>query len=408
MQPAQPLEAVASPVDFRILGPVGVLSGGCGVAIEGRRTRVLLAMLLVWRNQTVSLDALIDGLWPQGPPSSAKSSLHAYVSRLRSALAAAGPLAGSERIKRKPPGYELRTFDGEVDADRFERMLALAEAALRDRRFAGASSALRDAMMLVRGPVLGECRDDAFAQAEVARLEAMRVRAVERRVDADLGLGRHAVLSGELEGLVAAHPLHERFREQLMLALYRSGRQADALSAYQDAYQVLAEELGVVPGPGLRSLEAAILQQDPAISYAPPEPETGPAARSRLPFVGRKRARQVLDAAWRRASSGERQLVIVQGESGIGKTRLAAEAAAAAGSEGGEILLGRAAGDALVPFFPFVEALSAHAARLGPDRLQSIAGPGAPYLTQLLPGLPAPGRPTGPATPTFRPAPTGT
>ena len=354
------------------------------------------AVLLVWRNQTVSLDALIDGLWPQGPPLSAKGSLHAYVSRLRSALAAAGPLAGSERIRRKPPGYELRTLDSEVDADRFERMLAVAEADLQDRRFASASSALRDALMLVRGPVLGECRDDAFAQAEVARLEAMQVRAVERRVDADLALGRHAVLAGELEGLVAAHPLQERFREQLMLALYRSGRQADALSAYQDAYRVLAEELGLVPGPGLRSLEAAILQQDPAIDYAPPAPETGPAARGRLPFVGRERARQVLDAAWRRARGGERQLVLVEGDSGIGKTRLATEAAGAAGSDGGEVLLGRAAGHAVVPFFPFVEALGPHAARLGPDRLRSIAGPGAPYLAQLLPGLPAPGPPARP------------
>ena len=374
-------------VDFRILGPVEVLSGGHRVAVGDRRTRVLLAMLLVWRNQTVSLDALIDGLWPRGQPLSAKSSLHAYVSRLRGALAAAGPLAGGERIKRKPPGYELLTLDGEVDADRFERMLAVAEEALRDRRYASASSSLRDALMLRRGPVLGECHDEAFAQAEVARLEAMEVQAVERRVDADLSLGCHAALVGEVEGLVAAHPLHERFREQLMLALYRSGRQADALAAYQDAHRVLAEELGLVPGPGLRSMEAAILHQDPAIDYAPPDPEAGPAARSRLPFVGRKRPRQVLEGAWRRARGGERQLVIVEGESGIGKTRLATEAAAAAGAEGGEILLGRTVGDALIPFFPFVEALSSHAAQLGPDRLQSIAGPGAPYLAQLLPGM---------------------
>ena len=397
MQRTHRLEAVASPrIDFRVLGPVEVLSGGHPVAIEGRRTRVLLVMLLVWRNQTVSLDALIDGLWPRDPPSSAKTSLHPYISRLRSALAAAGPLAGSERIKRKPPGYELRTLDGEVDADRFERMLAVAEADLQDRHFASACSALRDALTLVRGPVLGECRDDAFARAEVARLEAMQVRAVERRVDADLALGRHAVLAGELEGLVAAHPLHERFREQLMLALYRAGRQADALSAYQDAYQVLAEELGLLPGPGLRSLEAAILQQDPAIDYALPEPATSPVARGRLPFVGRTRARQILEMAWHRARSRERQLVLVEGDSGIGKTRLATEAAAAAGPEGGEILLGRAAGDALVPFFPFVEALRPHASRLGPDRLQSFTGPGAAYLAQLLPGLPVPelqGRP---------------
>ena len=365
---------------------------GAGWESKGRRTRVLLAMLLVWRNRTVSLDALIDGLWPQVPPLSARSSLHAYVSRLRRTLAAAGPMAGGERLKRKPPGYELRTLDGEVDADRFERMLAVAETAMRDRRFASASATLGDALMLVRGPVLGECRDDAFAQAEVARLEAMKVRALERRVDAGLALGRHAALAGEVEGLVAAYPLHERFREQLMLALYRSGRQADALAAYQDAHRVLAEELGLAPGPGLRSMEAAILHQDPAIDYAAPEPEPGSAARSQLPLVGRNRARQVLEEAWRRARSGERQLVVVEGESGIGKTRLATEVAATAGSGGSEILLGRAVGDALVPFLPFVEALSSHTARLGLDRLCSIAGPGAPYLAQLLPGLPAPER----------------
>jgi len=163
--------------DSRILGPVEVITGENRLAIEGRRTRILLAMLLVWRNQIVSLDALIDGLWPHGPPSSAKSTLHAHISRLRGALAAAGPLAGSERVGRKPPGYELRTLDGEVDADRFERMLAVAEAAMQERRFASASSTLRDALLLVHGPMLGECRDEPFAQAEVARLEAMQVRA---------------------------------------------------------------------------------------------------------------------------------------------------------------------------------------------------------------------------------------
>jgi DNA-binding SARP family transcriptional activator len=340
--------------DFRILGPVEVITRESRLAIEGRRTRILLAMLLVWRNQTVSLDALIDGLWPDGPPSSAKSTLHAHISRLRGALAAAGPLAGSERVSRKPPGYELRTLDGEVDADRFERMLAMAEAAMQERRFASASATLRDALLLVHGPMLGECREEPFAQAEVARLEAMRVRALERRVDADLALGRHAALIGEIEGLVGAHPLHERFTEQLMLALYRSGRQADALAAYQDAYQLLAEELGLAPGPGLRSMEAAILHQDPAIDYAPPRPDTGPATGNRIPFVGREQARKVLDAAWRRAGNGDRQLVVVEGSSGIGKTRLATEIATAAQADGAAVLLGRAVGDALVPFFPFV------------------------------------------------------
>src|ERR1700722_19358145 len=249
-----------------MLGPIEVDdASGRRVAIEGRRGRLVLAMLLVHRNQLVSADALFEGLWPDQAPVRATDTLYAYISKLRRALGLCGPLSGGERIVRRAPGYQLVTLEGEVDADCLEHALGLAEAALQDGRFGDASTLLREGLDLVRGPLLGECRDEPFARAEQARLEGVRLRALERRVDADMALGRHASLVGELEGLVALHGLHERFHEQLMLALYRSGRQADALRAYQDARRYLAEELGLNPGPALRSMEAAILAQDPAL-----------------------------------------------------------------------------------------------------------------------------------------------
>src|SRR5436190_7029569 len=214
---------------FRMLGPVELVDGrGLRVGIEGRRARTLLGMLLVHRNQLVSADTLIDGLWRDSPPAQAMATLHAYISKLRTALAGAGSVAGGERIVRRPPGYQLVTLEGEVDADCVERGVATADAALREQRFADAADALEEALGLVRRPVLADCRDEPFARAEVVRVEGIVARAFEQRADAWLALGRHGALIGELEALVADHPLHERFYEQLMLALYRSGRQAEA------------------------------------------------------------------------------------------------------------------------------------------------------------------------------------
>jgi DNA-binding SARP family transcriptional activator len=269
------------------------------------------------------------------PPAQAKGTLHSYISKLRSAIGAAVGPAGGERIVRRSPGYQLVTLVGEVDADRLERTLALAEVAIRENRFAAASASIRQGLALVRGPLLGECRDEPYARPELARLEGIRLRALERRVDAELALGRHAALVGELEGLVAEHGLCERFQEQLMLALYRSGRQADALRVYQNAHRLLGEELGV------------------------------------------------LQAAWRRAVAWERQFVVIEADPGMGATRLGAEIANVARGEGAAILVGRAAGDALIPYFPFVEALG----NVPAEELQLAVGPGAGYFADLLPGL---------------------
>jgi DNA-binding SARP family transcriptional activator len=354
---------------FRILGPIEVVGDdGQRIGLEGRRARALLAVLLVHRDQIVSDDQLIDVLWGDTPPPQAKSSLQAYISKVRSVVASPGGLSGSERIVRRPPGYQLVTLAGEVDADRLERILAWGESAIRDGRLAKAAASLTGALRLIRGPLLGECRDEPFAQAEVARLNAMILRVHERRIDAELASGT-ASLIGELEALVADHPLHERFHEQLMVALYRSGRQADALEVYQRARRFLADELGLLPGPGLRSTEAAILAQDPTLDAHPATTSARPSAPGgEFPFVGREQERRALDAAWRRAAGGESQFVVIEAEPGMGATRLAMNLAATAAEAGAVVLVGRAAGGAAPPYMPFVEAFADVNAQTGGAR----------------------------------------
>ena len=380
---------------FRILGPIEVVDdGGCRVAIERRRARLALALLLVRRNQLVSVDALAEAMWRRQMPPRATDTLYTYVSKLRRVLGACGPLSGGERIVRRTPGYQLVTLEGEVDADRLERSLGLAEAAMHDGRFADASKLLGDGLDLVVGPTLGEYRDEPFARAEAARLDGVRLRAVERRIDADLALGRHASLVGELEGLASEHGLHERFHEQLMLALYRSGRQAGALRTYQHARRLLAEELGLKPGPALRAMEAAILTQDPALDLAPlssagrgtgPDRSLPPGLSAEGPFIGRRRQLELLREGWAEALADRRRSIVIQAELGMGASRLAAEIAAEAAGEGAVVLAGRSAGDAMIPYLPFVEALHTYVSGRSLEELERTVGPGASFLSELFP-----------------------
>jgi DNA-binding SARP family transcriptional activator/tetratricopeptide (TPR) repeat protein len=346
-------------VRFRILGPIEVVGDdGRRIGLEGRRARALLAVLLVHRDQLVSDDQLIDVLWGDAPPAQAKGSLQAYVSKVRNVIGSHGGLNGGERIVRRPPGYQLITLGGELDADLLERILARGEGAIREGRFAVASASLTEALRLIRGPLLGECRDEPFAQGEVARLEAIVLRVHERRIDAELAVGASTII-GELEALVSDHPLHERFHEQLMLALYRSGRQVEALQVYQRARRFLDDELGLLPGPGLRSMEAAILAHDPSLNAR--TERTSPRVETRsgeLPFVGRERERRVLDTAWQRAAAGESQFVVIEAEPGMGATRLATELATTAAEAGAVVLVGRAASESAVPYLPFIEAFA--------------------------------------------------
>ena len=244
-------------MDFRLLGPLEVAGDEGSLTLGGIKQRSLLAMLLLHANQVVSTDRLIDALWGASPPFTCGKSIQVYVSRLRKAI-------GDNRLVTHAPGYVLYVDPAELDLARFEQLVAEARRASPET----ASGKLSEALALWRGPPLGDLAYEQFAQAEIARLEEMRLGAVELRLESDLALGRHAELVAELETLVARHPLRERFRYQLMLALYRSERQAEALEAYRQARQELSDELGLEPSESLKQLEAAILRQDPDLAPA--------------------------------------------------------------------------------------------------------------------------------------------
>jgi YVTN family beta-propeller protein len=252
-------------MDFRMLGPLQVLDGERVLDVGGGKQRSVLALLLLHANEVVSSDRLIDELWPpdEQPPSAAKI-VQVHVSRLRKALDG----AGEGVLLTRGHGYLLRVDPDELDVERFRRLLDAGREALAAGDPDTAAKTLRDAAALWRGPPLAEFAYDPFAQEEIARLEELRLAALEERIEADLALGRHNEVVQELEQLVARHPLRERLRGQLMLALYRAGRQAEALEGYRDARRTLAEELGLEPGPTLQKLERAILTHD-AVLEAP-------------------------------------------------------------------------------------------------------------------------------------------
>jgi DNA-binding SARP family transcriptional activator/ABC-type branched-subunit amino acid transport system substrate-binding protein len=257
-------------MDVRILGPLEVVTGGRPLEIRGRKQRALLAILVVHANDVVSPDTLIDELWPDEPPPSAAKTLQVYISRLRDTLDAASDGAGSLTLQTHGHGYRLVVEAEHLDARRFTELLETGrrERARGDAK--GSAATIRRALDLWRGPALVEFADEPFAQHEIARLEEMRLSAIEDRVEADLELGRHRELIAELEGFVRREPLRERARGQLMTALYRSGRQAEALRVYQEGRRQLADDLGVEPSETLQDLERRILRQD--ADLAPPRP----------------------------------------------------------------------------------------------------------------------------------------
>jgi DNA-binding SARP family transcriptional activator/ABC-type transport system substrate-binding protein len=245
-------------MEVRVLGPLEVLDRDRSVAIGGGRQRNLLAILLLHTNEFVSSEQLIEELWGEQRPDTAAKALQGYISQLRKAL-------GTDTLVTRPGGYVLKLAPEALDAHRFEQLVDDA----RDAEPRDAAAMLRDALALWRGPPLADFTYDDFAQSEIARLEERRLVALERRVEADLALGRHQEVAGELAALVKQHPLRERLRAQLMLALYRSGRQAEALEAYADARRTLLDQLGLEPSEELRQLQAAILAQDPRLGAAP-------------------------------------------------------------------------------------------------------------------------------------------
>jgi DNA-binding SARP family transcriptional activator/streptogramin lyase len=252
-------------MEFRILGPFELVENGRPINVAGGRQRALLALLLVHANEVVASDHLIDGLWGERPPATAQKVLQNAISQLRRTL-------DDDAIVTRAPGYLLRVDPDAIDAGRFEALLEDGSRMLASGNTEEAATTLREALSLWRGRALDEFAYEPFAQTQIARLEELRLRAIEERIEADLVLGRHADLVGELERLATEHPLRERLRGQLMLALYRSGRQAEALRAYDDGRRVFAAELGLQPGAALQRLEKEILIQDPALE-PPHKPE---------------------------------------------------------------------------------------------------------------------------------------
>jgi DNA-binding SARP family transcriptional activator/tetratricopeptide (TPR) repeat protein len=374
-------------LDFRILGPLQVYSEGQPVPLRGPRQRALLAILLLHAGETVSTDRLIDLLWGEAAPAGARKTLSVRVSELRKRLEPAAH--GAETIVTRAPGYAVELGPEQLDLRRFERLSAAGREALDVGDAVTASERLGTALSLWSGPPLADFAFEPFAQAEIARLEELRLGALEDRIAAHLDLGRHAQLVGELEALVSEHPLRERPRGQLMLALHRCGRQAEALETYRQGRRALVDELGLEPTRELRALEKAILAQDPALDAPARARATRPSATARGgAFVGRESELAELMAALADARAGRGRLVLVGGEPGIGKSRLAEELAARAEELGARVLSGRCweAGGAPA-FWPWVQALRGYIRAREPEALRPELGPGGPDLAQLLPEL---------------------
>lgn len=360
-------------MDFRILGPLEVQDGTELLSLGGAKQRALLAILLLHANEVVSAERLLEDLWGERQPASGAKALHVYISQLRK-------LIGEDRVLTRAPGYALRLDPDELDMTRFLSLRERAETAEPDE----ARAVLREALSLWRGAPLADVAYETFAQSEIARLEEMRTAAVEQRIDLDLALGRHAEVVGELESLVRENPLRERLRAQLLLALYRSGRQAEALTAYQEARRTLVDELGIDPGKSLRELQQAILRQDPSLELAtepPGDPQRGV-------FVGREAELAALVGGLDEAFAGHGRLFLLVGEPGIGKSRLADELIGRARDRGARILVGRCweAGGAPA-YWPWVQSLRAYIRESDSTPLRKQLGAGAPEVAQIVPEL---------------------
>jgi WD40 repeat protein/DNA-binding SARP family transcriptional activator len=332
---------MARSMEFRLLGPLEVRCDGADVAIASPKQRAVLAALLLDAGRVVPVARLIDTLWGlEEAPRTARITVQNYVMRLRQTLGDAGP----ERISTRPPGYLISVEPGELDVTRFEELLGSARTAARQHAWGAAAEHARSALSLWRGDPLADMESDRLMREEVPRLMDLRLRAQETRIDADLHLGNHGEVVAELRGLAAVHPEREGLHAQLMLALYRDGRQAEALAAYQRARQALVDEIAAEPGLELRELHQRILAADPALALAPPTAPAAPAAgpgagptaigrdspyqglsafqeRDAAFFYGREMATEQLLGRMSSQLDGS-GLLVVAGASGVGKSSL--------------------------------------------------------------------------------------
>jgi DNA-binding SARP family transcriptional activator len=392
-------------VEFRLLGNLEVSRDGAPIDVGGTQPRTVLAMLLVAGGRVVPAESIIEALWGHDPPDSAAGTLQSYVSRLRRVLVPGGARGEAAKVLAwDPPGYKLVVGAKALDTRHFEALADQGQGLLLAGDYEAARALLEDALALWRGPALLEFAHLDFAWGFAAKLEERKLVATEDRIDADLRLGRHAAVVGELGELVAAHPLREQLRHHMALALYRSGRQAEALRILDDARRTLRNQLGIDPGRPLVELETAILNQDPGLDLPRPAgayptgevpvvpaaaPEPAPvaavpdtaAAPSPAPgarLVGREaEVRQVLAAL--DESRAAPRIVLVEGEPGIGKTRLLEELSAEATARGMTVLWGRAfEGGAAPAFWPWLPPLRALVAQppggldIGPE-LRALA-----------------------------------
>ncbi len=379
----------ASRLEINVLGPLEIAWDGRVADVGGVKARALIARLLIDRGLVVSVDRLVDSLWGDHDGGGAQIALRSTISRVRKRLRDAG--APEDLIVTRAPGYLLDVPAEVTDAHRFEELVSEGRLQLARHRPREAARLLAEAEGIWRGSAYSEVRDEPFARAEARRLEELRLAAMETRIDCELTVGRHQALIGELATLTSVHPMRERLWSQRMLALYRSGRQAEALRVFQDLRSILVAELGIDPGHDVTWMEHAILTQDPALDFPAPadcDPDDvlgAPVARStpgyrarvptwpnEVPLVGRARESALLRDWWASVREGDGRLLLVDGEAGIGKTRLVVELARAVEQDGALVLWGRCDEGPVTPFQPFAEALGRYFQSLSADRISQM------------------------------------
>jgi DNA-binding SARP family transcriptional activator/predicted ATPase len=392
-----PLLRQNAPMEFRLLGPFEVVDGGRRLDLGPKKQRAILAILTIAATRAVSVDRLIDDLWGDDPPPQAMGTLQAYVSNLRRILEPDRPLREPPRVLvTQRPGYLLAIDRASLDRSCFEDATVEGSRLLAQGSFAAAKVRIAQGLALWRGAALADFAFEPFAQIEATRLEELRLEATEDGLRADLELGDYRSVAAEAEVVLAASPLRERVWGLLMVALYRSGRQAEALKAYQRARHTLADELGIDPSPTLRELEGDILRHAPSLQWQQPTvsrvggggpaPESTAGAIGEWAFVGRREELAAMEARLDAAIRGRGGVVVVGGEPGIGKTRLVEELVRAGQAKGVAVAWGGAVeGGASPAYWPWVKIVRSLLHVGDPDRLFAALGAGASELALVVP-----------------------